>query len=211
MVRMLGRHIFTGLAGVVLLWTGSAHAIYLGNPAPDFKSGDVAIGLALSDLRETLFLDWGISDAGTLQFLYGNADLSLGADGTEFGAGYRHKIGEGFDIADKPVRLGVLAFLRIGEIEILNNVELDYNLIHIGFGGAYTPLENLNIYAAAVYERTDFETVFPQPLGTVSVTDSDIGLLAGAEFWISQSILVGLELHPGLDDDDFVIFGEFRF
>ncbi|MCH9044965.1 MAG: hypothetical protein IIA40_02535 [SAR324 cluster bacterium] len=206
MVRRLGRHVITGLAGVVLLWTGSAHAIYLGNPAPDFVSGDVAIGLALSDLRETLFLDWGISDAGTLQFLYGNADLSLGADGTEFGAGYRHKIGEGFDIADKPVRLGILAMARIGEIEILN-AEFDYTLIDIAFGGAYTPLENLNVYAAVVFERIDQE----QAGGKGSLTDSDIGLLAGAEFWISQSILAGLELHPALENDDIVIFGEFRF
>ncbi len=207
MVRMLGRHVLAGLAGVVLLWTGSAHALYLGNPAPDFVSGDVAIGLALSDLRETLFLDWGISDAGTLQFLYGNADLTLGVEGTEFGAGYRHKIGEAFDIADKPVRLGVLAFLRIGEVEILNNVELDYTLIHIGVGGAYTPLENLNVYAAAVFERIDQE----QEGGKGSLTDSDIGLLAGAEFWISPSFLAGLELHPALENDDIVIFAEFRF
>ena len=200
MVRRLGRHFITCLAGVVLLWTGSAHALYLGNPAPDFVSGDVAIGLALSDLRETLFLDWGISDAGTLHFLYGNADLRLGVEGTEFGAGYRHKIGEGFDIADKPVRLGVLALLRIGEIETLN-VKTDYTLLHIGFGGAYTPLENLNIYAAALFERNDTEVV----------TDSDVGLLAGAEFWIAQAFLAGLEVHPGLENDDIVIFGEFRF
>lgn len=209
MIRRLGRHVITGLAGVVLLWTGSAHAIYLGNPAPDFMSGDVAIGLALSDLRETIFLDWGISDAGTLQFLYGNADLSLGADGTEFGAAYRHKIGEAFDIADKPVRLGILAMARIGEIEILN-AEFDYTLIDIAFGGAYTPLENLNVYAAVVYERSETDIVVP-PFGKVSVTDTDIGLLAGAEFWISQSFLVGLELHPGLTDDDIAVFGEFRF
>lgn len=209
MVRRLGRHVITGLAGVVVLWAGSAHAIYLGNPAPDFMSGDVAIGLALSDLRETIFLDWGISDVGTLQFLYGNADLSLGADGTEFGAAYRHKIGEAFDIADKPVRLGVLAMARIGEVEILND-EFDFNLIDIAFGGAYTPLENLNVYAAAVYERSDAEQEVKK-FGKVRVTDSDIGVLAGAEFWISQSFLVGLELHPGLTDDDIAVFGEFRF
>ena len=208
MVRMLRQLVSTCLAAVAVLWGGAAHAIYLGNPAPDFVSGDVAIGLALSDKRETLFLDWGISDAGTLHFLYGNADLRLGVEGTEFGAGYRHKIGEAFDIADKPVRLGVLALARIGEIEVLG-VEFDYNLIHIGFGGAYTPLENLNLYAAAVYERFD-KSEFPL-LGKSGVTDSGLGVLAGAEYWISPSFLAGLELQSGLTDDDIAVFGEFRF
>ena len=67
------------LSVLLLLSTGAgtAHALYLGNPAPNFKKGDVGVGLSLSDLRDTAFLDWGLSDNGTLELLAGALDPGL--------------------------------------------------------------------------------------------------------------------------------------
>ena len=69
---------------------GVALATTYGNPAPHISKGELSPGIALSDDREELYLDWGISDPGTLRLILGAVDLG-GDDGTEFGVGYRHK------------------------------------------------------------------------------------------------------------------------
>lgn len=197
-----------------LAWNSAAHATVIGNPAPDIASGQFGLGLGLSDNRETLFADIGLSDAGTLQILFGNVEFGPSTDGSEVGVGYRHKIMEAFNLGDQPVRLGILGTFRLGESDD-PAVDLEFRQIDVGFGGAFTPVEKLNAFAVAIYRRIDVEggaTV--NPAGKVTGfagDDTDIGVVVGAEFWLAENGVLGVELHVGFDDDDFAIFGEVRF
>ena len=198
------------LLAVLFTWAGAAQAFVLGNPSPDFKKGNAGVGLSLSDFRETLFFDYGISDAGTLQVLAGNlTPVKGGPSGTELGVGYRHKIPSSIKVGNFPLNLGVMGAYRTASINT-GIGSLKYNLVDIGVGGAITPTQNLNTYAAAVYERYSADVVLPF-VGKVSDTKSNLGFLAGVEYWLAPSFVAGLELHPSLQDDGVAIFGEFKF
>lgn len=201
---------------LLLAWGGTAHALLIGNPAPDFAQGDFGAGAAFSDDRLTLFLDFGITDDGTLQGQVSDLDFDGGAEGTELGIGYRHKLPGTIDLGDVPLRLGILGSYRFAEIESGVGVDFDYSLIQVGVGGSITPVEKLNAFAAAIYERFETEVVvrnpfFPGQTTRRTVTDTNVGLSVGAEYWIAESFVAGLEIHPGLEDDDITIFGEFKF
>ncbi len=196
-----------------LSWDGAAHATVIGNPAPDIASGEFGLGLGLSDNRETLFADIGLSDAGTLQILFGNVEIGPIADGSEVGVGYRHKIMEAFNIGDEPVRLGILGTFRLGESDDAAG-DLEFKQIDLGFGGAFTPVEKLNAFAVAIYRRIDVEGSTVNPAGKAvgfAGDDTDIGVVVGAEFWLAENGVLGIELHVGFEDDDFAIFGEVKF
>jgi hypothetical protein len=204
---------------IFLVWTARADAVQLGNPAPDLKQKDLAIGLGLSDHRTTAFLDWGITEPGVLRFLAGTFDAGFNTNGTEVGVGYRHNLGPKFNIGELPTRLGVLAQFQMASVKqefrnpitkTTESTEFKTNIIDLGFGGAITPVTSLNVYAAGVYERAQYDQSVPL-FGRVSATDSKLGVLLGVEYWIAPSLLAGLELHPGLFDDDVSIYGAFKF
>ena len=197
------------LLACLVSWRGAARALVLGNPSPDFKKGNFGVGAALSDDRETLFVDVGLSDAGTLEVLAGNLDVPAGRSGTELGVGYRHKLGASFNLGKFPTHLGILAGYRVASVDTPVG-SLDFNLIDIGFGGSITPVQNLNTFAAAIYERVKADTVLPI-LGKLSKTESNLGFLLGAEYWITPAFVVGGEVHPGLDDDSLAFYGTFKF
>jgi hypothetical protein len=193
---------------LVLGWAGSARALYLGNPAPDFKRGNFGLGLSLSNDRETAFADYGLSDAGTVELQVGDLDVGASHTGLEVGLTYRHKLGQPFKLGQFPVTLGVLGGYRVARVSNPGG-DLNFNQIHLGLGGAFTPVQHLNVYGALIYERAKADTVLP--LGKISGTETNLGVSLGTEYWITPSIVAGLELHPGLDDDGLAIFGEFKF
>ena len=212
MNRLPHQVLLFALAALVLSWPGSAHATVFGNPAPDFKKGELGLGIGLSNNRETLFLDWGASDAGTLQFLLGTVEIGTNTDGTEFGGGYRHKIGERFKIGESPVRLGALGFLRIGEAD---NGNVEFNQLDVGFGGAFTPVELLNVFAFAVYERIEIDSAQTVNMGGNitggSKTESDIGIVLGTEYWADAKLVLGAEIHFSFDGDDLGFYAAIKF
>jgi hypothetical protein len=197
------------LMPLLVTWGGAAHALVLGNPSPDFKKGNFGIGAGLSDNRESIFADYGLTDAGTLEVLAGNLDVPGGRSGTELGVGYRHKLDTSFNLGKFPTHLGIMGAYRVASIDTPVG-SLDFNLIDIGFGGSITPVDRLNTFAALVYERVKADTVLPI-FGKLSKTDSNLGVLLGAEYWITPSFVAGGEVHPGLDDDSFAIYATFKF
>jgi len=207
---------FRWMGGIIsitamLLFTSPAHAIILGNPAPNFKAGDIGVGVALDDIRETLFLDIGISEPGTLQVLVGNFEVNQ-VEGSEFGVGYRHDTGASFNLFEQDFKMGGLASFRRGTIEIEGtSEEFAFSQLYIGFGAAITPVDNLNVYAAGIYERLSGEATNPVTGKKIDTTESGIGLLLGAEYWLGENIVGGLEMHPGLEDDEIAIFGQYKF
>lgn len=188
--------------GIGLLGLGSAHATTYGNPAPDIKKGDLAPGIALSDDREELFLDWGLSDAGTLRLILAAVDLG-GDDGTEFGIGYRHKSSKRAKVGDAELRLGGLVMYRVGEAD--NTAGVEYSQLDLGFGGATSLADNLDVFGIAIYRRIEFDTA------RNSVSDSDVGVVVGAEFKLGEGFLVGGEFHFALDNDDFGFYAQLKF
>ncbi len=137
------------------------------------------------------------------------------ADGSEVGVGYRHKIMDAFNLGDQPVRLGILGTFRLGESDDAAG-DLEFRQIDLGFGGAFTPVEKLNAFAVAIYRRIDVEggvTVNPagNVVGFAGGDETDIGVVVGAEYWLAENGVLGIELHVGFDDDDFAIFGEVKF
>jgi len=207
---LLTKAAFT-LAGVVslLLICGvAAQALTLGNPSPDIKKGDIAAGAGFSNDRESIFADYGLSNAGTLDVQAGDLDVGNNKTGSELGIGYRHKLDATFKLGQFPVHLGILGAYRVAHINHAGG-NLNFNLIDVGFGGAITPVERLNTFAAAVYERAKSETALP--VGKLSKTETHVGLLLGAEYWVGSAFVIGLEAHPGLDDDGLALYGAFKF
>ena len=217
MIRKSHRLALLGFfAAVILLaWSESASAIVIGNPSPEFKKGDLGVGFQLSDLRETLELDWGMFDAGTLQVLLGTLDNEgkTSSSGKEGGIGYRHKLDPSFNIGKFPVHLGIVAIFRGGKTKVLDQ-EFSSTVVHLGVGGVFSPLEHLNTYAVALYERSQQEKEVVRAGGvkvTTKETDSGPGAAAGAEYWITPSLVGGIEAHANLVDSTLAVFGTFKF
>ncbi len=184
-------------------------AATFGNPVPDFEKGQMGIGLGLSDSRATFFVDYGLTDPGTLRLLAGTLEVGR-ADGTEFGAGYRHRLDETFEVAEQTVRLGGFGHLRIGQVEA-GGSDAGFNQVDVGFGGSIEPVENLRPYGAVVYQRVDVDVDTNGKGKGGGGTDTDLGAVIGAEFLPSPEFLIGIELHLGFDEDDIAIFGEIKF
>jgi hypothetical protein len=201
--------IATCAAMALLLWALPAAAVQLGNPAPELKKGEIGLGLGISDHRTTALFDWGIMEQGVLRALAGTVDAGFKNNGTELGVGFRYTVLPKLDLGKLPARLGMLAQFQVATVD---NSGLRYktNIIDLGFGGSLTPVERLNAYGALVYERAQFDQNVPF-FGKVAFTKSKLGALLGVEYWIGGSFDVGIEAHPGLFDDDLVVFGEFKF
>lgn len=208
-----------GSAMLLLLVHGApAQAMRIGNPAPDIAQGDFGLGATFSDERAGVFLEFGITDAGTLEALVNQLETGPGADGTEVGIGYRHKLNTNAKLGNMPLRLAVLGRYSQATIDVPGiggiGSEFDYSLLQLGFGGAFTPVENLNVHGAVIYEQVELEEVITIPFfGTLRqpIKDTGLGLSGGAEYWVTPQIVVGGELHPGLFHNDVAVYGEFKF
>ena len=167
------------IATALALGWSTAQATTYGNPAPNINKGDLSPGIALSDDREELYLDWGLSDPGTLRLILGAVDLG-NDNGTEFGVGYRHKITKRPQVGDAELRLGGLIVYRFGEAD--NTAGLEYNQLDLGFGGATSIADNLDVYGIAIYRRIELDTT------NKSKANSDVGVALGAEFALGESL-----------------------
>ncbi|HKI98582.1 MAG TPA: hypothetical protein VKB51_08940 [bacterium] len=193
---------------LVATWGGTAQALYLGNPAPNFKKGEAGVGLSLSDKLDLLYGDFGVSDAGTAELQAGTLDLGAGVTGSVLGLTYRQKVGQPFKLGNFPVTLAVQGGYNVDNIDTPFG-KAKGNTFHIGLGGSVAPLENLAIFATAIYERNRAGTYSPA-FGNEPV-DSKFGAVVGAEYWATPHILAGIEAHPGLADDGASIYGEYKF
>lgn len=204
------------IGGVLLGLTmgGESWAAAFGNPAHVHPEGGMGLGLALSDARETLFFDYGVNERGTLRLLVGRAEFG-GADGTEFGAGYRARFDKGFALSEQQVDLGAFGTVRFGEVETAGG-SVSYNQLDVGFGGAINPAEAVFPYAAAVYRRISADSGLRGGGGKNrgnrdGGVETDVGLVAGAEFVPGPDFLIGIELHLGFRGEDIALFGELTF
>ena len=209
MVRLKQIILLIAVMGIGSAISFPAYALLLGNPAHSIKGGDFAVGLGLGDNRYELFGNIGLGKAGVLDLFMASEEESTLAEKDEFGIGYRHNLGKSFTVADMKIQMGVLSQIRQGTITA-SGLELDYMSIDLGVGGSISPLEGLNVYAAGVYERVTVD-VDLGVFGTVSVTDTNMGFVVGVEYMIDEGLIAGAELHPGLDESSFIMFGILRF
>ena len=199
---------FLGIALLsALLWHGTAFATMVGNPTPRFLEGDVGIGARGSDYRETLFLDYGATDDLTLELLAGRVNFP-GSSGTEFGAGVRYKFVPKFMIGDLEAGFGGFGFLRTGseDADIGDN---DFILLDSGVGLSLVPAESLSLFASVLFRYMDLDFQTPRPDENYE-TGTDVGFVVGAEIWVTDGFVAGLEIHDGLKDDRLAAFIEFK-
>ncbi len=186
-------------------------AAVFGNPVPNIAEGEQAVGVSFTDDRLTGFYDRGVSPQGVAQLLVGLVEVGR-ADGVEIGAGYRHRLDEPIQLKDEVFRFGLLAFARYGEAEE-GDVEISYLQLDIGLGGVWSPVEKAFVFGGPVFRRVSVEVDTPGK-GGGRETDSDLGLYAGGEYWMSPTMVIGGELHFGLKDifdEDLGIYAELKF
>ncbi|MEE8555961.1 MAG: hypothetical protein V3T00_08860 [bacterium] len=186
-------------------------AAVFGNPVPNIAEGEQAVGVSFTDDRLTGFYDRGVSPQGVAQLLVGLVEVGQ-ADGVEIGAGYRHRLDEPVELKDEVFRFGILAFARYGEAEE-GDVEISYLQLDIGLGGVWSPVEKVFVFGGPVFRRVSVEVDTPGK-GGGRETDSDLGLYAGGEYWMSPTMVIGGELHFGLKDifdEDLGIYAELKF
>lgn len=188
---------------------GPAQAMYIGSPTPALKKGDMAAGASLSSYRNTVFGDYGVTNAGTLEVQLSQVDFGDGVTGTEVGASYRQKLPQTFKLGDYRVHLGAMGSYHVGHESVLG-YSLSSSVLHVGVGGSITPVKNVELYATAIYEHLTAEAVVPF-FGTVSASQTNLGLNLGASYALSPPFIVGAELHPGLNDDGLAVYAQYRF
>jgi len=200
------------VAALVLVFTQArpAHAIVFGNFSPEINSGESSIGVGLSDEQIAAMYDLGIGQ-GVLGFMAGTLEPESSVTGTEFGVSYKYKLGEVFKAGKFPVKLGVLASLRRGTLEAdlpppFPTLKSTLTRIDLGLGASMSPVKNLNVFAGVLYERA---TVSVE--GGGDATDSGIGFMGGAEYWVTPAFFAGAELHSGLAYNDLGLFAGFKF
>ena len=198
-----------GVLAAAIAMSFPAHALVLGNPAHSFKGGMYAAGLGLGDNRIEIFGNIGLGTSGVLDLFLASGDVSALVERDEIGAGYRHNLGKAITVAGMKMQLGVLAQYRQGTISSAGQ-DLDFMSIDLGVGGYISPLEGLNVYAAAVYERIELEQDV-QGIGVVSVTDTNLGMSLGVDFMIGERFMAGAEIHPALEQREFILYGLMRF
>ena len=198
-------------AALTALLPAQLHAAIFGNPVPNVAEGEQAVGVSFTDDRLTGFYDRGVSPQGVAQLLVGLVEVGR-ADGVEIGAGYRHRLDEPIELKDEVFRFGFLGFARYGEAEE-GGAEISYLQLDIGLGGVWSPVEKVFVFGGPVFRRVSVEVDTPGQ-GGGRETDSDLGLYAGGEYWMSPTIVVGGELHFGLKDifdEDLGIYVALKF
>ena len=197
--------------GTWALCAAPALAFVYGNPTPNIAENETGAGVSLTDDRITGFLDFGVSPKGVAQGSVALIEIGR-ADGVEVGAGYRHRIDETLDLKDQSISFGVIAFAHYGDAKD-GDTEITYLQLDVGFGGSLPVTDQLVVFGAPVFRRLSVE-VSNAGRGGGRNSDSDLGLYAGLEYWLSSTLVFGGELHFGFGDEfdeDFGIFAEFKF
>ena len=186
-----------------------AQAIVFGNFSPEINGGESTLSVGLSDEQIAGMYDLGIGQ-GVLGFMVGTLEPDPGVSGTEVGVSYKHKLGEVFKVDRFPVKMGVLASYRRGSLEtdvpFFGTIKTTLTRLDLGLGASISPVKNLNTFAGVLYERA---TVTVE--GLPDVTDSGIGFMGGAEYWISPKFFAGAEIHSGLEYNDLGLFAGLKF
>ena len=199
-----------GLAAVLLLvsWGNTAFGVVFGNPSPRFDQGDVGLGFRTSDYRKTVFLDYGITDDGTLQILAGEVDVTT-KEGTEYGVGYRQKIGDPIEMEVGSLGFGVFGFFRHGEADE-RDINAEFQLYDAGVGAGLKIAEPISVFAAAVIRYIELRNA-PDKADRNYKPEVDVGGAVGVEFWLWSTLLLGAEQHFGLKDDHLGLYVEVKF
>ncbi|MCZ6748333.1 MAG: hypothetical protein O7D96_03495 [SAR324 cluster bacterium] len=198
-------------AALTAVMPAELRAAVFGNPVPNIAEGEQAVGVSFTDDRLTGFYDRGVSPQGVAQLLVGLVQVGR-ADGVEIGVGYRHRLDEPIELKDEVFRFGILGFARYGEAEE-GNVEISYLQLDIGLGGVWSPVEKVFVFGGPIFRRVSAK-VSNQGRGGGGETDTDLGLYAGGEYWMSPTMVIGGELHFGLKDifdEDLGIYAELKF
>ena len=198
-------------AALTAVMPAELRAAVFGNPVPNIAEGEQAVGVSFTDDRLTGFYDRGVSPQGVVQLLVGLVQVGR-ADGVEIGAGYRHRLDEPIELKDEEFRFGILGFARYGDAEE-GNVEISYLQLDIGLGGVWSPVEKVFVFGGPIFRRVSAK-VSNQGQGGGGETDTDLGLYAGGEYWMSPTMVIGGELHFGLKDifdEDLGIYAELKF
>lgn len=214
-MQMLRSAAMLSVVALVLVFAQArpAHAIVFGNFSPEINSGESTIGIGLSDDQIAATYDLGIGQ-GVLGFVVGTLDPDPGISGTEFGVSYKHKLGEIFKAGKYPVKMGVLGSLRRGQLESTffgQTFKWDLTRLDLGLGASMNPVKNLYPFAGVLYERATYQFVEPIFGTKTEVTDSGVGFMAGAEYWITPKFVAGAEIHSGLYSNDLGLYAGFKF
>lgn len=205
-----------------LLWSAPAYAVFYGPPVPDLKEGELAVGVAVTDInrkirvdgggtdnvdnsRETLLGDYGLSNASMLRLELSTVDLDE-LRGNEVAVGYRRRVGAVGRMGKEhmPLHKGVFASLRSASLSE-GGTDADFLQLDVGAGAQLIVNRTVSIYAGGVFSLLD---------GTIENRgfegDSNVGLFGGAGFNLEENMRLGGELHM-LMDSGFALFFRFVF
>lgn len=182
------------LCGSALPAWGAAY----GNPVPHLKAGDIGIGLAANEARETLFFDYAPIDTGTIRLLLGQFEHGS-AEGEDIGLGYRHNV-LGFDAAGQEVHLGLLAEYRQGEVDAHGHTE-SFSQLDLVAGFGTEMFEVLAPYVGFVWREVTVE----------DESEVESGPMLGLDYIPFHSLVIGVEYLIGFEEEDIAAFVEVVF
>lgn len=233
---MLGLAVM-GLGGQV------AQARLLGNPVPYFTKDSMDVGLGLSTVEKdyrvtepkvcagkfcvgggtatgsdsasntTFFLDYGISDKGTLRGEVGTSSFGVSsATGTEIGVNYRQSFSTRKLASGKTLTLGGLAGVEFGTISGDNfgaSFSGSYTEFQVAFGASIAIDKGLNVYGAGIVD------IFDGSMSASGMTfkfssANPIGVYGGADFAVTPEFRIGGEYHL-IFEQGWAIYGLYKF
>ncbi|MDH4248748.1 MAG: hypothetical protein OEW39_13135 [Deltaproteobacteria bacterium] len=217
---------------LVLGWSNSALASLWGNPLPEYKPGQVVVGGG-GLLGDTNYLlgEYGLSKEGTVRGHYGIVDWKGVLGGSEFGAGYKHDLGNKFKLGDYSTSLGVMGYYTTGSVkDSTGDFKASYTMMDFGAGVSIQPKPKLKVYGMGILSMWKSESTYVAPsytyydpftgrnttIGGGTYTDSysenDFGVSAGVEYEMSPQLILGAELHGGFyeNDDSLRLFALYK-
>ena len=212
------------IAAALLAWGGLALAQVQGNPVPELKPGQLGLGLGLEQFNRELRVEDGGSDdldfrRMTFQVNYGAGEGAMmqgfvtlvraepdkgdSYDGQEFGVGYRQNVDVKIPVGEDGIQTAVLGAVRYGDLgdgDTFNYIQLD-----LSYGGAFAATKQFDIYGGLLFSEIWGE------IGSKSVnSEHNLGLFAGVEFTMAQSLLISAELHA-LHELGFGVLIQYNF
>lgn len=190
-----------GLWAALVLLSGSALPAWgaaYGNPVPHLQAGDMGIGLAANEARQTAFFDYAPIDTGTLRLLLGRFEHGS-AEGEDVGLGYRHNV-FGFNIDTLEAHVGLLAEYRIGEAEDHGHKE-SFSQLDLVAGVGTEVFDVLAPYVGVVWRQVTVE----------SKSEDESGFMVGLDYIPMHSLVIGIEYLIGFEEEDIAAFIEFVF
>lgn len=196
-------------AAALLAWGGLALAQVHGNPVPELKPAQFVVGVGLEQFHRELRVEDGGSDDWdfrrmTFQVHYGAGEGAMmqgfvalvraepekgdSYDGQEIGVGYRQTVDVKIPAGENGIQTAVLGTVRYGDLgdgDTFNYIQLD-----LSYGGAFPATKQVDIYGGLLFSE------IWGGVGSKSVnSEHNLGLFAGAEFALAQSLLISAELH----------------